>query len=230
MSDNPEVIRAEIERTRAALSDNVNELVDEANPKNIARRKVDRVKEATLGVKDKIMGSSDNGPSTKPTIGDRASSAQGSVTGAASSAKAAVGDKASSAQSTVSDAASTVSGAVSNAPQQLKRRAEGNPLAAGLIAFGAGMLISSLLPVSEKEQQAVEGIKDSIEPVKQQVTEMARDAAQSLQEPLQDAAQSVKATAQDAVQNVKEEGTSAASDVKQDVQESGQRVQETRQS
>jgi uncharacterized protein YoxC len=241
MSDNPEVIRAEIERTRAALSDNVNELVEEANPKNIAMRKVNRVKEATLGVKDRIMGSSDTGPSSQSNFGDRASSAQGAVTGAASSAKAAVGDKASSAQSAVSgaassaqsvvsDAASTVSGAVSNAPQQLKRRAEGNPLAAGLIAFGAGMLISSLLPASEKEQQAVEGIKQNLEPVKQQVTEIARDAAQSLQEPLQDAAQSVKATAQDAVQNVKDEGASAASDVKQDVQESGQRVKETRQS
>ncbi len=240
MSDNPEVIRAEIERTRAALSENVNELVDEANPKNIAKRKVNRVKEATLGVKDKIMGSDphtgrtshsgigDRASSAQSALGDKASSAQSAVSGAASSAQSAVTDAASSAQSAVSSAANTVSGAVSSAPQQLKSRTSGNPLAAGLIAFGAGMLVSSLLPSSQKELQAVEGIKENIEPVKQQVTEMARDTAQSLQEPLQEAAQSVKATAQDAVQNVKDEGTSAASDVKQDVQESGQRVKESR--
>jgi phage-related protein len=231
MSDNPEEIRAEIERTRAALSDNVNELVDEANPKNIAKRKVNRVKEATLGVKDKIMGSaSDAGHSAHSTVGDKASSAHAAVGGAASSAQSTVSGAASSAQSAVSDAASTVSGAVSNAPQQIRRRAEGNPLAAGLIAFGAGMLVSSLLPASQKEQQAVEGIKENIEPMKQQVTEVAKEAAQNLQEPLQEAAQSVKATAQDAVQNVKDEGTSAAADVKQEAQDSGQRVRETRQS
>ncbi|MCW2802301.1 MAG: uncharacterized protein JWN06_518 [Propionibacteriaceae bacterium] len=230
MSDNPDEIRADIERTRAALSNDVNELVDEANPKNIAKRKVNRVKEATVGVKDKIMGTaSDVGHSAQSTVGDKASSAQSAVSGAASSAQSAVSGAASSAQSAVTGAASSVSDAVSNAPQQLKRRTEGNPLAAGLIAFGAGLLISSLLPASTKEQEAVEGIKENIEPVKEQVTGIAREAAQSLQEPLQEAAQSVKETAQEAVQNVKDESTSAASDVKEDVQQSGERVKATRQ-
>ena len=39
MSQNdPEVLRAEIARTRAELSDNVDTLADTANPKNIANR------------------------------------------------------------------------------------------------------------------------------------------------------------------------------------------------
>lgn len=239
MSETPEEIRADIERTRAALSEDVNVLVDEANPKNIAKRKVDQVKDATVGVKDKIMGTvsdalpghghSSSGHSGQSSVADKASAAQSAVAGTASSAQSAVGGAASSAQSAVSGAAATVGDVVSSAPGQLKRRAEGNPLAAGLVAFGAGLLISSLLPASRKEQEAVRELKDNIEPVKQQATQIAKEAAQTMQEPLQEAAQSVKATAQEAVQNVKDEATSAATDVKQDVQESGERVKATRQ-
>ncbi|HET9872889.1 MAG TPA: DUF3618 domain-containing protein [Propionibacteriaceae bacterium] len=230
MSDNPDEIRADIERTRAALSENVNELVEEANPKNIAKRKVNRVKEATVGVKDRIMGStSDAGHSATAAVGDKASTAKAVVGDKASTAKAAVGDKASSAQSAVSGAASSVGDAVASAPQTIRRRAEGNPLAAGLIAFGAGLLVSSLLPASQKEHEAVQELKENIEPVKQQASQLAREAADSFREPLQEAAESVKSTAQDAVQNVKDESASAASDVKQDVQESGERVKATRQ-
>ena len=54
-STEPEQIRADIERTRAALSENVNALADEANPKNIAKRQVNKVKEAGVSVKDRIM-------------------------------------------------------------------------------------------------------------------------------------------------------------------------------
>ena len=39
----PEVLRAEIARTRAELSDNVDTLTDTANPKNIAHRQADKV-------------------------------------------------------------------------------------------------------------------------------------------------------------------------------------------
>ena len=40
----PEVLRAEIARTRAELSDNVDTLTETANPKNIADRQVNKVK------------------------------------------------------------------------------------------------------------------------------------------------------------------------------------------
>ena len=45
-SNDPDQIRADIERTRAELSYNVDSLTDTANPKNIADRQVDKVKGA----------------------------------------------------------------------------------------------------------------------------------------------------------------------------------------
>ena len=59
-SDDPDEIRADIERTRAALSDDVDELAEAVNPKNVAQRQVDKVKEAASNVKERVMGSDDD--------------------------------------------------------------------------------------------------------------------------------------------------------------------------
>ena len=44
-SNDPDQIRADIERTRAELSHNVDTLGDTVNPRNIASRQVDKVKD-----------------------------------------------------------------------------------------------------------------------------------------------------------------------------------------
>src|SRR5215212_1550307 len=68
-TNDPDEIRADIERTRAELSDNVDALADTANPKNMARRQAGRVKQAAVGVKEHIMGSSDD-PYDSGRVGD----------------------------------------------------------------------------------------------------------------------------------------------------------------
>src|SRR5207344_2709912 len=45
-SNDPDEIRADIQRTRAALSDDVDELAESVKPKNVAQRQVGKVKEA----------------------------------------------------------------------------------------------------------------------------------------------------------------------------------------
>ena len=55
----------------------------------------------------------------------------------------------------------------------------GNPLAAGVIAFGLGMLVSSLIPSTEKEREAVSQLQ-SLEPVKEKATEVAKDIGENL--------------------------------------------------
>jgi hypothetical protein len=42
---------------------------------------------------------------------------------------------------------------VTSIPQATWRQAQGNPLAAGLIAFEAGWLVSSVLPLGRKERE-----------------------------------------------------------------------------
>ena len=225
-SNDPDEIRADIERTRATLSDDVDDLAESVKPKSVARRQVDKVKDAVGSVKDRVMGSDEDDYSTSSTVGDKASAAKDAVSDRAYAAKDAVADKAYAAKDTVSEKASDAADAVREAPATLKRKAQGNPLAAGVIAFGLGMLVSSLIPSSEKERRAVSTLQENLEPVKQKATEVARDMGESLKPAAQEAAESVKSTAQEGVESVKQEGQSAAQDVKGQARDSKDTVQQ----
>jgi Protein of unknown function (DUF3618) len=227
-SNDPDEIRADIERTRAALSDDVDDLAESVKPKNVAGRQVGKVKEAASNIKDRVMGSDDDdySGSAVGTVGDKASSAKEAVADKAYAAKDAVADRAYAAKDTVSDKASDAREAVRQAPSRMKRRAQGNPLAAGVIAFGLGMLVSSLIPSTEKEREAVSQLQENLEPVKEKASEVARDVGEGLKPAAQEAAESVKTTAQEGAENVKQEGQSAAADVKDQAQASKDTVQQ----
>ncbi|WP_375388795.1 DUF3618 domain-containing protein [uncultured Amnibacterium sp.] len=92
--------------------------------------------------------------------------------------------------------------------------AKGNALVVGLVAFGAGMLLSSLIPAAPAERRLASTAKEKAAPLVDAAKDAAKDTAQSLKEPAQDAAQHLKETATDAASTVKQEGQAAASDVK----------------
>ncbi len=125
-------------------------------------------------------------------------------------------------------ASGSVSGSAHSAADTIERQTEGNPLAAGLIAFGAGWLASSLLPASEREsrlaQQAVDRVKDH--PVVDEARSVGQEMGQNLKESAGHAADEVKGTAQESAEHVKAEGQSSAEHVKADGQSRAQRVQE----
>jgi hypothetical protein len=202
-SSDPDVIRRQIEDTRRELSYDVDALNEKVNPARVMDRRVTAAKGRITQVKEKVMGSASD---TTSAAQHRASNAAGTVQGAASSAAG-----------TVQDAASTAVGAVQQAPDTIVRQTQGNPLAAGLIAFGVGWLVSSILPASEKEKQLAQQAETAIRENKDALLEPAKQAAQEVGEQLKPAAQeavnSVKATAQDAATTVAEEGKSAAADV-----------------
>jgi hypothetical protein len=197
MSENPDVIRADIEATRARLGTNVDAVADKVTPSHIVQRQTDRVKDAVFGVKDKVMGAADH-------TADHVHSTTGSV------------------GSHVSDAGSAVAGA----PGQLKNRTQGNPLAAGLIAFGAGLLVSSLIPASQKEREAADALKSAAEPLTTELTDAAKQVAEGLKAPAQEAVENVKATAADATDHLKADGHAAVEDVKDRTAEAKDNVQQ----
>ena len=220
MSENPDVIRADIEATRARLGTNVDAVADKVTPSNIVHRQTDKVRDAVTGVKEKIMGAADTA-TTK--VHDTTSTGAGHTTNAMHSA----GDSLHQAGDTVSAKLSDAGHTVSAAPDQVKAKTAGNPLAAGLIAFGAGLLVSSLIPASQKEREAADQLKTAAQPLAAQVTDAAKTVAQDLKEPAQEAMENVKATATDAAQNVKTEGQQAATDVKDRATDAKDNVQNT---
>ena len=189
-SNDPDVIRAQIEATRAGLSSDVNELGEKVSPAQIAKRQRDKVVGGVMGVKDHIMGSAN----------DAKDSAGGTI--------------------------SNIGDSVSNTPGKVAQQTKGSPMAAGLIAFGVGMLLSAIAPASKPEAKAAAALKEQAQPLVEQVTAGAKEVAGNLQDPAQQALESVKSTASDAVDTVKDEGTSAVSDVKDQAQDAKDTVQQ----
>jgi hypothetical protein len=227
MSTDPDQIRSEIDQTQRELSADMDALTEKLSPPRIVERRVQRTRLAMTNVKDKIMGSTSD---AYQTAGSATSSASDSVSARASAARDTAASAASSAADTAASAASSAADTVRSTPDAIRRRTTGNPLAAGLVAFGAGWLLSSLLPASEPEQQVATQVKDFAteqgRPVARQLGEAGQEAAQELRESAQQRAESVKQTAADAASTVKGEAASAASDVKDQAQESTSRVRD----
>ena len=149
------------------------------------------------------------------------------VADAAASVKDRVMGTADDLRSSGSDAASSVGHAPGAAATKARRKTQGNPLAAGLIALGAGWLVGSLLPASEKEKQAAGSLKEKAQPLVDEAKTVAQDTAQELKEPAQQAAQSIRETAVDAKDTVVQESRSTADDVKSQAQDSTDAVRAT---
>jgi hypothetical protein len=119
---------------------------------------------------------------------------------------------------------SDVGDGISGAKDRVVAKAEGNPMAVGLIAFGAGLLISSLIPASSKEKEIAADVKDRAQPLVGEVTDAAKEVGAHLKEPARQAAESVKATATDAVDSVKADAQYAAGEVKDQAKTSQEHV------
>ncbi|MFP5416471.1 MAG: DUF3618 domain-containing protein [Actinomycetes bacterium] len=181
-SNNPEAIRRDIERTRADLSDNVNALAENANPANAARRQVDKVKDRAHDLKERVFGDP-NDPWDDGAVGGVQAKASGLAEDAAYQ--------------------------VQRTPAKLRRSTQGNPLAAGLIAFGLGALVGGLLPASEAEKDLAQTAKEKAQPVLDEAQAMAKEAAENLRPVAEEAVAGVKDTASTAAGNVKTEATAA---------------------
>lgn len=229
MNNDPDQIRQDIERTRANLSYDVNALADEAHPKNIAQRQADKavdgVRSGVRNLKERIMGTDD----TQYTYNQYNQAQYGnepSVADKAREAKGAAGEKLDEARFAVQDAAGQARDAAQQAPAQVRQQVRGNPLAAGLVAFGIGSIIGSLFPATRYESQAADQLKEKAQPMVDEVKGMAQDAVEQVKPLAQDAADEVKQVAADAKDNVQEQAARAKDSTVQQAQEAKQNVQQ----
>lgn len=179
MSDSPDQIRADIERTREELGMDVDALADKVTPSKIAQRQADKALGAFSAVRERVMGVADDAASSASDLAHQAGHAAGHA----------------------------------------KSKAEGSPLAVGLIAFGAGLLISSLIPASRKEKVMAEQVKDAAQPLVDEMTDVAKEVAEDLKEPAQAAVAAVQGRASEAVDAVKNEAADATDTVKGQAQQ-----------
>jgi gas vesicle protein len=191
MAEEPDRLRQDIENTRASLTRDVDLLAEKTSPAKVAQRR-------WTAVKEKVMGSSEQ--------------PRHAAKDATSSAVSTVQDKASQVGDVASDKAHDVADAVRNAPGAVAAQTQGNPLAAGIIAFGVGMLAATLIPVTDVERRAGQQLKDNSGQLTDKVKDVAADLKDDLSGTVQHAVSEVKETAQDAVQTTKDQAQSSAQD------------------
>jgi uncharacterized protein YjbJ (UPF0337 family) len=194
MAEEPDRLRQDIEDTRASLTRDVDLLAEKTSPAKVAQRR-------WTAVKDKVMGTTDH--------------ARHAAADSTSAALTTVQDKASRAGDVAGEKAHDVADAVRSAPQAVAGQTQGNPLAAGIIAFGVGMLAATLIPVTDAERRAGQQLKDNSGELTDKVKDIAADVKDDLSGPVQQAVGQVKDTARDAAQTTRDQAQSSAVDVKE---------------
>jgi hypothetical protein len=195
MAEAPDRIKQDIAETRSELARDVDALADRTLPNRVARRRWAEVKAKVRTVSDKVMGTPNGG-------GHAVGSTVGAIRGAATQ----VGEKAG-------DMASSVATSVREAPGVVAHGTQGNPIAAGVIAFGVGLLAASLIPRTELERRAGQQIKDNAGDLIDQVREPLTESAEQIKEDAVASAtlalDDIKQTAKEAAQATKEQATSS---------------------
>lgn len=138
-TQDPDQIRDGIEQTQRELSADVDALTAKLSPQRIVQDRVQRARTAMGSMKERVTGSTaQQAPAASGTAAPAADAAKGTV----STAKGAV----STAKGTVTAATSSAAKTAGPVAAAARRGIQANPVAAVLIAFGAGWLIAALLP------------------------------------------------------------------------------------
>lgn len=142
------------------------------------------------------------------------------------------------ASETGSQVAGQVGDAGSSAAGALRRSTDGNPLAAGLVAFGAGLLAGSLLPESRTENKVAaevqrkaqaplrDQVKQSASAVADQVGERAEEAKERVVEETRDAKDEIASDVSGRTEAVQDHARSAAEDVREDVHDQAEQMKD----
>jgi hypothetical protein len=192
--------RAQIERSRADLAATADDLHDRLSPRQAAGRKVARVKSRAGGVIDTTRRVVIGGP-----VGQ-------------------VQQVATRASDTASSLAGTAADGLGTAPARLKSTAEGNPIAAGVVAFGLGLLAATVFGASATEREMAASIGGQLAPVKEHLQEAAQEIGTTVRDSAQEAAHQVQGTAGSATQELAQQGKTAAAEVAEEGRSAAQDI------
>lgn len=207
-TDDPAAIRRDIDRTRGDMEGTIEAINDRVNPRRIRERRTNQLRQRWSSIRDSVMGSDARNTSS---FGDRTPD---------------VGARAGEARETMSARADQARQAVSDAPQNVQRQTRGNPLTAGMIAFGIGALVGSALPDSDAERRAARAAAEhvDVDGAKQRLTDHAREVQEGVQDKAREAAEDLKGSTREAAQDVKDHAQQEGKRVEEDAQQSGQEV------
>jgi hypothetical protein len=173
MGQSAEELRWEIAQTRGDLGETLDAIGDRVSPSRMIERRKNRASNMVRSARERVMGSASD---TGHALADKTH---------------AIGDAASGAVDTLK-----------SSPEAMRHQAQGNPLMAGAIAFGAGLLAATVFKPSEMEKQAADQLMDKAQPLKDELVHAGQEAAEHLKEPAMAAFEQVKEAAADGASSV----------------------------
>ncbi|MEO8694424.1 MAG: hypothetical protein ABI658_12960 [Acidimicrobiales bacterium] len=144
-------------------------------------------------------------------VRQRFSGVKDRVMGSAETSVDAMRDAGASAAASLSDSASSVVDGTRGA-------AEGNPLAVGLIAFGAGLVAAAVFPATRAERDIAARAQPILEKAASEAVPAARHVMEELEPAAHEAVADLRDSAKDAASSVKEQAAGSAAESKQAAQ------------
>jgi hypothetical protein len=102
---------------------------------------------------------------------------------------------------TAGSGVSRVGDKVQEIPDLARQRVQGSPLGVGLVAFGAGLIVASLIKPTRAEQRAVERVQPELEQAASGLRQAGEEAAIDLRDHAQEAVSHVGQSAKEAAQS-----------------------------
>jgi hypothetical protein len=185
-------LKREADEQRARMGETLEAIGDRLSPPRMVERRKAAVGQTFRNAKERVMGS----PSYQEPGQSLTSRA---------------GDAVSSAGDTLQSAAQKVQ----HAPEALADQARGNPIAAGIVAFGAGLLMATAFPKSSTEQRLVGEAQPQLQRAAEELKGAGRDIASDARDEAMRATEAVKSAGSDAASTVKDQARTSAEQVRQ---------------
>lgn len=151
MDRTAEELKRRLEAQREEVGRDLIVIGDRISPGRMAERGQARMRQRAHRIRERVMGTVEDG--------------RHQVSGTASS---------------MGDSAHDLARRTRESPEHLAERVEGNPIAAGFIAFGLGLLAASLIPATRREQELASQAQPRLEEAAGEVAETAKDMATDL--------------------------------------------------
>jgi len=194
MVERADELRQDIEYRRESIGQTVDQIENRVSPRRVAARGGYRLRRRLIDMKDRIMG---NDNPDYPWQAGYPDDTQGD--------ERTLSDRAADLGTAASEGVSKAADQVSKVPDVVRTKTRGNPLAAGLIAMGSGLLVGGLLPGTRAERRLVEQAEPALSQARAEVKETGREIADDLKDSARTAAEDVKETAQEAGERVREQ-------------------------
>jgi hypothetical protein len=190
-------VRADIEGTRRDMSETIDAIADRTSPSRVIGRRRQAMSNGWRSMRERVMGRAEDAYST---AGDRAHG---------------VTDRAQGMTEGVRNQAGALKDQARQAPDTIAQGTQGNPIAAGLIAFGGGLLAASLVPPSQAEQRMAGSLRERTQPLQDELKQAGQQVTQELKSSAQESAGQVKQRASEAAGTVQEDVRGSADELRQ---------------